>query len=103
MTNISSEHGSIAAYRIDNSIIQIINQGGTQMSQQEASRWEAQYLRRLIHDCSGLGWLASLRYQEKDTPAITLDRVYTPLLIEFYREETKQHGPLKIIHKKNSS
>lgn len=79
---IQADKGSVAIGLAYNSVIQIINNHGGSMTEEEAAQREQHYLKRLMKDCAGLEWLRLVRKQDENTPAIGLESIYTALMTE---------------------
>ncbi len=86
---ISAKNGAVGVGLAYQSVIQIINAGGGSVTEEQAREREVQYLQRIRHDCGGLEWLESIRYQEEGTPGIGLASVYTALLTTTLEDHDK--------------
>jgi formylglycine-generating enzyme required for sulfatase activity len=89
--NIRADRGSLAAGRIVNSSVRIVNEGGGPDPEQ-ARDLERAYLERLRRDAGALEWLASIGYRDRDTPAVTLGSVYTALMTTRPDTEDRHKG-----------
>lgn len=76
-SGISATSGAAAVGLAYNSVIQIVNINGGRLTEKEARERELQYLGRVMQDCGGLEWLSSISYQDEESPAATLEAVFT--------------------------
>ena len=72
------------------SVIQIINANGQSLTEDEVRQREQQYLQRVRRDCGNLEWLRRIRYEDENTPGVSLSSVYTALMTT-----TAEHDELR--------